>query len=139
MHAMPSPTANDLKNISVFAPLSESDRKLLAQHLQVEDFPAGTALMTAGDINESFFVLHAGEVDVTVNGERRRTLYPGAFFGELSLENDAPASASLIARTPVQVYVLDRAHYQTVIANPDAGLRIRTIMTDRRASDRLFG
>ena len=136
---MSSPTANYLKQIPLFASPSGSDRKLLADNLQIHDYPAGATLLTEGQDNDSFFVLSEGEVDVSLKGDLRRTLRPGAFFGEISQEHAAPASASLVARTPVQVYVLDRTHFQTVMANPEAGLRIRTLMTDRQASDRLFG
>ena len=139
MGAMSNPNANDLKQIQVFASLSDSDRRLLADHLRVQDFPAGGVLLAEGQKNESFFILREGEVDVTINGESRRVLRPGAFFGEISLDQAAPVSASLVARTPVQVYVLDHEHFQSIIRNPEAGLRIRGIMTDRQASDRLFG
>jgi hypothetical protein len=40
--------------------------------------------LAEGQNNESFFVLREGEVDVSVGGDPRRTLRPGAFCGHWS-------------------------------------------------------
>src|SRR5262245_54446329 len=103
------------------------------------DAAPGTTVIQEGQPNSAFYLVHEGDLDVLVGGQRRTTLHSGHFFGEISLGRSTPATASVVARTDATLYVLDDASFRTLVQNADAVLRIRGAMTDREAADRLFG
>jgi CRP/FNR family transcriptional regulator, cyclic AMP receptor protein len=138
MRRMTNPTADELKRVPLFSALSGPDRALLAANLEMREVAPGTTLIEEGQNNASFYVLRDGEVEVSVQGVPRRTVGPGAFFGEISLEHDVPATASLVTRTPATLYVLSQTQYRSLQKNTAAVIRLKAIMTDRQAADRLF-
>jgi CRP-like cAMP-binding protein len=136
---VPKPTAQELKAVPLFASINDRDRELLATGLAVAHVAPGTAVIREGQPNAAFYIVQQGELDVSVGHQRRQTLYPGHFFGEISLGRATPATASVMARTDATLYVLDEAAFRTLVQNTDAVLRIRGAMTDREAADRMFG
>jgi CRP-like cAMP-binding protein len=122
----------------VFAALSDTERSVLADSLEVRRVDPGSTVLDEGQANASFFVLGDGELDVRVNGAHRGTLRSGAFFGEISLEHEVPVTATLVARTLATVYVMGKPQFEALQANTEAVLRLKAIMTDRQAADRLF-
>jgi CRP-like cAMP-binding protein len=54
-------------------------------------------------------VIHAG---TTI-----RSIGPGGYFGELALLRNAPRSATVIARTPVRAFRLDRNGFDHLLAD----------------------
>lgn len=74
-----------------------------------------------GDVGDRFWVLEAGEVVVVQGGREISRLGPGASFGELALIRDIPRTASVVARTDVELYALDReAFLLALTASPRA-------------------
>ena len=120
----------------LFAALAKETRALLAQHLDELELPAGRALVTEGEANHTFFVLREGEAEVSVAGTPRRTLGPGDFFGEISMDRQVPATATVITRTPVCAYVMSRAQFRAVKANEPLLLQLRTVIAERLLADR---
>ena len=74
----------------------------------------GDYIFRQGDPGGCFYVIEKGEVEVlqSTNGAESakplRVLSPGDFFGEIALIQSQPRSASVRARTPVQVVVMGR-------------------------------
>lgn len=134
---MATSRAKTLESIALFAGLSKGDREFLASHLDELSFEAGTTLIQQGDTNHTFFVLIQGEADVSVSGEPRRTLRGGDFFGEISMDRRVPATASIVARTPVDALVMNHDQFRAVQGSPQVLARLRTAINDRFAADRL--
>lgn len=79
-------------------------------HIQVEWYPGGTAILEQGEPPYSLYFILSGEVEVwrdTHGGQRDRVgaLGPGAFFGEDGIAARAPRNASIIARDSVSCLV----------------------------------
>jgi CRP/FNR family cyclic AMP-dependent transcriptional regulator len=133
---MPNPRAKALQSIPLFAGLNANDRELLASNLDEFSFPAGETLISEGKSNHTFFVLIDGKVEVIAGGEPKRTLGPGDFFGEISMQHRVWATATVIATTPVRAYVMSHAQFG-VIATSDPLLgRLRAAMNERLLADR---
>jgi CRP-like cAMP-binding protein len=130
--------ADALKSLPLFAGLNGRDREFLASNLDEMNFAAGATLIRQGDTNHTFFVLTDGEADVTVSGERRRTMRRGDFLGEISMDQRIPATATVIARTPVQAYVMSHAQFRALTGSPPLLARLQAAMSDRLASDRML-
>jgi len=128
-----------LKAVPLFSSIGERDRELLAADMEVAQVAGGTTILQEGQSNAAFYIVQQGELDVSVGGQRRTTLHPGHFFGEISLGRATPTTASVVARTDATLYVFSEAAFNTLVQDTDAVLRIRGAMTDREAADRMFG
>ena len=128
--------ADDLRKIPLFSRLSSVDLQFLATKMDEITIPAGTTLITEGTGNHAFFLLAHGEVDVFVGGTHRRSLGPDDFFGEISMMVLAPATATVVTRTPVHAYVMSHSQFLEVRVHETVMLQLKSAMGDRRSADR---
>ncbi|MBI5877684.1 MAG: SpoIIE family protein phosphatase [Chloroflexi bacterium] len=110
-----------LKRLPLFAALPDADVQALADAMRTLALDTGTLMLHEGDVADRFFVLAEGEVDVIkalgTSDERLLAVRgPGAFIGEMGLLNpERQRTASVRARTPVQMYEMTRADFETVL------------------------
>src|SRR5947209_7421800 len=101
-----------LRNVPLFAALSEIDLSSLAAELSEAAYPPGFRIFEAGDANSCLHVIREGKVKVVVPGDRSEVILKifgdGDFFGELSLCDGKPRSAAVAAVEPTSTYVLPR-------------------------------
>jgi CRP/FNR family transcriptional regulator, cyclic AMP receptor protein len=133
---MATPAAKELKRVPLFAALSDHDRAFLATYLDEMDFGPGVELITEGRSNHTFFVLREGEVEISVQAAPTCKLGPGDFFGEISMDQLVPATATVVTKTPVRVYVMSHSQFRAVIGNEPVLLRLRAAMLERLLADR---
>jgi CRP-like cAMP-binding protein len=108
-----------LKRAPLFDGLSRKELTQLARVSEDLDVPAGTALITEGDIGHEFFVIVDGEVEVSRNGRRVALRGGGEFVGEIALLEKTKRTATVKAKTPLRVFVLTRKDFRTLLdANP---------------------
>ena len=69
-----------------------------------------------GDEGDAFYVIGSGRADVLQGDNVIRSLGAGDHFGELALLMDVPRTASVVARTPMRVFELDRTGFDEVVA-----------------------
>jgi CRP-like cAMP-binding protein len=134
---MATARAKALQSVPLFAGLSSKEREFVASHLDEFSFPAGTTLITQGTSNHTFYLLREGEVDVTVSGEPRRTMGPGDFLGEISMDDRTWATATAVTRTPVNAYVMSHAQFRALTASGPVSARLQAARNDRLAADRM--
>ncbi|HET7027107.1 MAG TPA: MFS transporter [Candidatus Limnocylindrales bacterium] len=75
----------------------------------------GDIVIRQGDAADAAYVVEEGTFEVTIDGERRRTLSTGALFGELGLLLEAPRSATVTAATNGLLYRLDREAFLSLV------------------------
>lgn len=75
-------------------------------------FAPGTVVIREGDSGDVCYFLESGRVEVTREGSRLRELTEGSFFGELSLLNDEPRSASVTCLTHISCLVISRDAFE---------------------------
>lgn len=101
------------------APLFEGlSRKELIQLARVSDdleIPAGKVLCTEGEIGQEFFVIVDGQVEVTRKGKRVAIRGGSDFVGEIALLEETPRMATVIAKTPVRLFVLTRKDFRHLV------------------------
>ena len=71
--------------------------------------------MAQGDVGRECFVLVEGTVKIERNGRKVASKGPGAYFGELSLLDKGPRTATVIAETPITVLVLGPREFSAVL------------------------
>lgn len=95
-----------LGRIQLFEGLSRKQRKLLAMRVDEVDVPAGKVLCCKGKTADEFFVIEEGTAKVVRDGQYLDALGPGDFFGEMSLLEGLPRSATARAVGDVSLLVL---------------------------------
>jgi CRP-like cAMP-binding protein len=93
---MPAPVEL-IKRVPLFEKLSEKELKRLALNFTERNFREGQELTAEGQGAAGFFVIESGEANVTVDGEARRTLGPGDYFGEIALIDSGRRTATITA------------------------------------------
>ena len=107
----PSPAADEglrLLLASPFGSLSGSRLGVAAQRLRARSVRAREVVVREGDAADAFYLIEAGEFRVTEGGQQRRTLGPGAVFGEIGLLTSGTRTATVEAVTDARLFVLDR-------------------------------
>jgi uncharacterized membrane protein len=102
-----------LAEVPFFALLDDRERALLAERLDHVSLPAGRMVFSAGDPGGSLYVLRSGEVEVFVKndmGDRilLETARAGDFFGEISMLDQGPRTASVLVTQDMDALVVDR-------------------------------
>src|SRR4029077_14404873 len=95
-----------LCDFPIFVLLDKQERATLAERVDTVVFKEGTSLFHRGDPGDSLYVVKTGEVEIFFKndtGERilLETATPGHFFGEISLLDGGPRTASAWAKTDV--------------------------------------
>ena len=135
-----------LARVDLFAPLSEDERRELAEHLVYAPFVKGDTVTRQGALAHWLYLIVSGEAEVWLETEGERThvatLISGSIFGEMGLMTGAPRRATITAASDLECYRLDKAGFETVLrSRPDIAGEIsrilasrQTELTDRRES-----
>ena len=135
-----------LRSVPLFAMLTPEQRAILAPAVRRLTCRKGETIIHAGEPTQSLFVILSGRVGVSVTGARGKQvilaiLRPGEHFGEMSLIDDEPRSADVVARGPCELLVLDRpAFLRCLEANFDLTMDItRSLVQRLRDADNRIG
>ncbi len=127
-----------LKRVPLFSRCSERDLQFVAGHTDELEVEAGRPLTTQGKPADTFSVLLDGEAEVEVDGAARRTLHPGDFFGEISMLDRGPATATVTTRARCLLMVMSHPQFRDAItANQDLLSRVLEAMAERLRADSL--
>ena len=104
-----------LRGLPMFAPLPGPSLEHLAGSLRALRIHAGEEIVREGETGDRFYVIASGEVDVIVGGQPTAKLDPGDYFGEIALLREVPRTATVVARTDVELFTLDRDEFVTAV------------------------
>ena len=104
-----------LRHIVLFEDLADYELVRLFDKFKAIDCEAGDVVIREGDDAESMFVIVEGEAQVSRNGKPLATLGRGAHFGEMSLLNQQPRSATVTITARAQLLVLERELFNQVL------------------------
>src|SRR5438105_829965 len=127
-----------LGHIPLFGNLSPEEREELSRLLVPKRFGPGEAIVWVGEPGKEFFVIEQGKVAITIPDESGRELVlaslgPGAFFGEISLLDGGPRTATARAETDCTLMELGREDFlQFVRKYPAAAIHIMTVLGQRQ-------
>jgi CRP/FNR family transcriptional regulator, cyclic AMP receptor protein len=97
-----------LQAVPLFAGVSERHLRKLVRSAEEVRVPAGSPVIFREDTGREFFVILDGTAVVGPPTGRRVVIGPGAFFGEMSVIDGQPRSASVRAETDMTLMVLGR-------------------------------
>jgi len=136
--AMSDPKTKALKEVPLFSHCSQKELEFVASRTDEVDAPAGRQLTLQGNPGDSFYVLLDGEADVKIDGKHRRTLKRGDFFGEISMLDRGPATATVVTSSPVRLMVMSHSQFRDAVKANDALLtQVMTAVGERLRADSL--
>jgi CRP-like cAMP-binding protein len=104
-----------LEEVPLLAGCSRKQLRAIARISEVLEVPGGTVLARRGDAGEEFFMILDGHARVEVSPRKHGKLEPGSYFGEMSLLDGGPRSASVTAETPLRLLVIKRRDFSTLL------------------------
>ncbi|EFA74930.1 protein kinase A regulatory subunit [Heterostelium album PN500] len=109
-----------LKKNIMFSHLEEEERNSVFAAMFEVHYKQGDVIIKQGDEGDNFYVIDQGICDIYVNKENQPPLhvmdvYEGGSFGELALIYGSPRAATVIARTDVRLWAIDRMTYRRIL------------------------
>ena len=109
-----------LRQLELFRPLHDDELQDLANRLKFTPFVTGDTIVRQGVVADWLYILISGEVEILLehNGNGSQSLgrlQPGHVFGEMGLMTGTPTSATVIARSSVECYRLDRTSFKNIL------------------------
>ena len=109
-----------LESIALFRSLNPDELEALRFISQEQQFAAGREIFMEGAPGDGVFFVKDGQVEISglVGGNMRRVfsqLGPGEIFGEMSVIEHRPRSATATALTDAEVYFIPRAEMLSLI------------------------
>jgi hypothetical protein len=129
---VPAQQLDLIRGVPLFAPLSLAVTEWLASRLARVTFAADDWLMTEGEQGDHYYVLEAGEVEVTAGGEVLRRLGPGTGIGEIALLRSVPRTASIRATIDVVAWTLGREDFLEAVTGQPQSLAAAEAVVDAR-------
>jgi CRP-like cAMP-binding protein len=121
-----------LAQVPLFAALSRRHLKKLAEHADLVSFRARETIVKTGQPGGTFYVILEGEAKVTRGAKSIGRLEPGDFFGEISLLDGGPRTATVTAETPVRtIRVFKRSFDKVVAEEPTVAAKILGVVARR--------
>ena len=107
-----------LVDLPLFSGLDEGHRKEVASLFRRRRVPEGAQVIGQGEPGSEFYVIAHGTASVEVEDEwgQKRTvahLAGNDYFGEIALLQDVPRTATVVAQTPLDLFVLGRQDFRT--------------------------
>jgi CRP-like cAMP-binding protein len=117
----------------VLADLPEAELDQLAAAMSEVEVEAGAKVITLDDYGTAIYFIEQGEADVLVDGSKTtETLGPGDTFGEIALLLTGERSATVVARTPMQLLSLSGQDFQRIRAGvPELERSLRRLGVER--------
>lgn len=129
-----------LTSVPIFSPLPGTSLEQLATRLVPLRVEAGGVIVREGDEGDRFYIVAEGDLDVSQDGVTLGTLTAGDSFGEIALLRDTSRTASVVARTDVVLYALDREDFlAAVTGHAQSAEAAETVMAARLAGPSATG
>jgi CRP-like cAMP-binding protein len=124
--------ADMLRHVELFAALPEDVLSAAADRAVEVDFPAGRQMVRQGEVGTGLFVLTSGRAKVIRDGEEIAQLAAGDFFGELSVIDQEPRIAQVVAEEPVTCLALASWDFEEILTEaPVAAFTLLRTVTRR--------
>jgi cAMP-dependent protein kinase regulator len=95
--------------------LEREDREFLFRAMFEVNYREGDTIIREGDQGDNYYILSKGECIVTVKGVQVLQYKAGDSFGELALIHGVPRQATIVAKTDVTLWGLERTAYRATL------------------------
>jgi CRP-like cAMP-binding protein len=121
-----------LSRVDLFSACRRSELSRIASLVDEVEAQQGKVLTREGERGREAFVIAAGRGKASIGGRKVAALGPGAVFGEMSLLDQGPRSATVTAETDMQLLVMDSRSFSSLIEDvPSVGHKVLKTMAER--------
>jgi CRP/FNR family cyclic AMP-dependent transcriptional regulator len=121
-----------LGNVRLFSTCNKRELARIASLVDEVEAPKGKVLVRQGDTGQECFVIAEGRAKATMRGKGTAMLGPGSFFGEMSLLDQGPRSATISAETDMRLLVLGSREFSALVNEvPVVAVRIMRGLAER--------
>ncbi|MBN1412485.1 MAG: cyclic nucleotide-binding domain-containing protein [Spirochaetales bacterium] len=135
-------TKDILKKTDIFASLDEDDLSLIEERFIEKKYKSGDYICNEGETGDQMYVIVSGEVEVLKKGEKDveieiAVLKAGEVAGVMSIFEQDVRSASLKAKGPVGLLILDRVTFSRLLSDnpPISQMFLRHLSKKLRAEN----
>ncbi len=132
-----------LRRVPLFSGLTEPQLEALAAGSARRSYPKGRTIVSEGEPSQSMYILLAGRAKVQRSDSEGKevilaVLGSGEFFGEMSLIDDAPRSASVITLEPCEFMAVSKDAFKALLAqSPEVSMNVmRGLVRRLREADK---
>jgi CRP/FNR family cyclic AMP-dependent transcriptional regulator len=139
-------TVTALRNVTLFSQLRDTDLERLSRDMRTRAYPKKSVIISAHQPVDTFYILLSGQVKVMLIGEDGREVMltlikSGDFFGEMTLVDQEPGAATVIAMEDSHLLLLHRDDFRRIL-NEVPGVAfglLRALCTRLRDADSKIG
>ncbi|MGZ5229137.1 MAG: Crp/Fnr family transcriptional regulator [Burkholderiales bacterium] len=132
-----------LKTVPLFSLFSDHELATLFPAIQHRSYPRHSFMLRAGEKTDALYIILSGKAKVVIDdGDGREvtltTIGPSEFFGEMSLIDEKPRSASVEALEACEILYISKPAFMACLKdNFDAAMLIlRNVVARLREADR---
>ena len=119
------PTIEMLEKSPLWSGLSQKDLKSIIRLSKEREYEAGETIVQKGEGGVGFYLILEGSVEIKTNGTVISKLGPSQFFGEMSVIDNQPRSADVIALEPSRCLILSAWSFNALISeNPKIAMKM---------------
>jgi CRP-like cAMP-binding protein len=135
VHVPTAPTL--LEKHPLLAHLEPAQLQTLARAGEIESYNPGESIVVEGSLGDALFLILSGQVAVHRGAQTFATLAGGEFFGEMSLVEPAPRSASVTAMSATFLFRLPHDALRKLISDDAASASAILVQVVKTLSERL--
>ena len=121
-----------LSSTDLFSGVGDKALTAIAAQARVVSHPQGKDITEEGGGAAGFHLIRSGTVSVTVGGNPRPDLGPGDYFGEISMIDGKPRSATVNATSPVTTISLASWAFHPILdEHPEVSKELLKVMCAR--------
>lgn len=130
-------TSRFLKNVPLFSELDDEELSQLASVVYERHYKKHTTIVHVDDPGAVLYILKSGLAKITLEDQQGaemilRLLYPTDFFGDMSLLDGMPRSATITTQEPSEVLTMSRDHFLRIMEkSPTILLKMIVVLSKR--------
>ena len=130
-----------LARVPIFSACTADEVSAIAGVAQEGFFQSGQVIVTQGTPGQAFYMITAGRVEILRDGVSLGAFGPGDFFGEMSLLDQAPRSATIRAIDQVSCLMLSSWDFRALLErHPSIAIKLLEVLSRRlRVADERIG
>ena len=128
-------TVSQLSKVPLFSDCSQRDLQTIARVVREIPHRAGTIIAREGEPGVGLFIILDGTADVSIGGRKKASLGAGDFFGEIALLDGGPRTATVTAKTDLNLLGLTEWVFRGLMSeHPSIALKTLQQMAARLRS-----
>ena len=121
-----------LARVPLFSACTSDEIAAIESVAQQQSYAPGQIIVTEGTPGHAFYAVVSGRVEILRDGRSLGAFGPGDFFGEMSLLDQAPRSATIRAIEPTTCLMLSSWDFKALLEkHPSIAIKLLEVLSRR--------